>query len=229
MAPAEWERVNHECHASYQGTESDPGDPKWNTRLQNQTRMLNDLQEVGLLNRNDRWLDYACGDAKLSGLLRTHHNLNLLNYERYMPKWEGYFQESELVPGVFDFVITTSVFEHFTRREQFDFVQALVSKNGVLGVHTLVCENVPADPRWFYLNPVHCAFHTNRSMEILFRQWGYACSVYNVDAQLWLWFKNDPQDVEAAIGRANLRAGGLYYVFKRGFVDYWKCAPYRTA
>ena len=133
------------------------------------------------------------------------------------------------MPGVFDFVITTSVFEHFTRREQFDFVQALVSKNGVLGVHTLVCENVPADPRWFYLNPVHCAFHTNRSMEILFRQWGYACSVYNVDAQLWLWFKNDPQDVEAAIGRANLRAGGLYYVFKRGFVDYWKCAPYRTA
>jgi hypothetical protein len=66
-------------------------------------------------------------------------------------------------------------------------------------------------------------------MEILFRQWGYTYSVYNVDAQLWLWFKNDPQDVEAAIGRANLRAGCLHYVFKRGFVDYWKCDPYRTA
>jgi hypothetical protein len=66
-------------------------------------------------------------------------------------------------------------------------------------------------------------------MEILFHQWGYTCSVYNVDAQLWLWFKRGPQEVEAAIERANRRAGGLTYIFKRGFVDYWKCDPYRTA
>jgi hypothetical protein len=133
------------------------------------------------------------------------------------------------VPGSFDFVITTAVFEHLTLREQFDYVEALLSENGVLGLHTLVCENVPADPTWFYLLPVHCAFHTNRSMEILFRQWGYACSVYNVAAETWLWFKNDSQEVEAVIGWANLRADGPHYVFKRGFVDYWKCAPYHTA
>jgi hypothetical protein len=229
MVPAEWERLNHDLHASYQGKESDPGDPKWNARLQNQTRMINDVQEMGLLNRYDRWLDYACGDAKLSGLLQTQYNLNVLNYERYMPRREGYIEEYELVPGSFDFLITTSVFEHFTRREQFDFVEGLLSKNGVLGLHTLVCENVPRDPTWFYLNPVHCAFHTNASMEILFRQWGYKCSVYNVDAQLWLWFKNDPQEVEAIIGAANSRADGPRYLIKRGFVDYWKCAPYRTA
>ena len=229
MAPAEWERVNHEWHASYQGRGFDPRDPNWNTRLQNQARMLHDIQERGLLNRNGRWLDYACGDAKLSSLLRTHYNLNLLNYERYMPKREGYIEDRELVPGSFDFVITTSVFEHFTRREQFDFVEALLSRNGVLGIHTLVCENVPADPTWFYLHPVHCAFHTNRSMEVLFRQWGCRCSVYNVDAQLWLWFKENPREVEAAIERTNRRADGPSYIFKEGFVDYWKCAPYRSA
>jgi hypothetical protein len=228
LTPSEWERVNYEWHASYQGTQSDPRDPKWNTRLQNQTRMLNDIQKIGLLDRNRRWLDYACGDAKLSGLLRTHHNLKLLNYERYMPKQEGYIEASDLLPGAFDFVITTAVFEHFTRRDQFDFVEALVSKNGVLGLHTLVCEKVPDDPTWFYLNPVHCAFHTNRSMDLLLRQWGYTSSLYNVEAQLWLWFKRDPQEVEAIVRQANSRRDCVPYIFKRGFVDYWKCAPYRT-
>ena len=228
MTPTAWERINHGCHASYQGSEADPGDPNWNARLQNQAQLLHDAQKLGLLNSAGRWLDYACGDGKLSGLLRTRYRLNLLNYERYMPKREGFIDEGALAPGSFDLVITTSVLEHLARREDFDFMEALVSKHGVLGIHTLVCENVPADPAWFYMNPVHCAFHTNRSMEILFEQWNYTCSVYNVEAQLWLWFKNDPREVEAIIRRANSRSDGPRYVFKQGFVDYWKCAPYRA-
>ena len=228
MAPAEWEKVNHEWHAAYQGSAWDARDPNWNTRLRNQARMLYDAQQVGLLDRDGRWLDYACGDAKLSSILRTQYRLHLLNYERYMPKRDGYIEDTELVPGSFDFVITTSVLEHFTRREQFDFVHGLVSSTGVLGIHTLVCENVPADPTWFYLHPVHCAFHTNRSMEVLFKQWDCTCSIYSVDAQLWLWFKRNPREVAAAIGQANRRADGPSYIFKEGFVDYWKCAPYRS-
>lgn len=229
MVPAAWQRLNCEFHALYQGTGSESAldDVRWLMRLQNQARILHDAQQVGLLNKNDRWLDYACGDGTLSTILRTRYNLDLLNYERYMPKVEGYIDDCELMPGSFDFVITTSVFEHFTRREQFDFVEALVSGQGVLGTHTLVCENVPADPTWFYLNPVHCSFHTNRSMEILFRQWGYTCSIYNVEAQLWLWFKNDPREIEESIRRANSRTDGPSYIFKEGFVDYWKCVPIR--
>lgn len=227
MTPAAWERINYEQHASYQGTDGDPADPNWLTRLQNQAVMLHDLQQMGLLNRNGRWLDYACGDGKLSDILQTRYDLDLLKYERYLQRKEGYLGDKDLVPGSFDFVITTSVFEHFTRREQFDFVEALLSKRGVLGVHTLVCESVPADPTWFYLHPVHCTFHTNRSMEILFRQWGYTSSVYNVEGQLWLWFKNDPRDVDARIRWANGRPHGPAYVFKEGFVDYWKGSPLR--
>lgn len=228
MPPSDWEALNYDIHASFHGTDSDPRDPKWYSRLQKQAQMLNDAQEVGLLDRNGRWLDYACGDGKISDLLRTRYNQNLLKYERYSPHDQGYLEERELVPGGFDFVMTTAVFEHLTRREQFDLVESLVSKNGVLGLHTLVCEKVPEDPTWFYLNPVHSAFHTNRSTELLFKQWGYTSSVYHVDSQLWLWFKTDPPGVEAAVARANARPGGLSYVFKRGFVDYWKCEPYRV-
>jgi hypothetical protein len=226
MVPAVWGELNRRVHALYQGTGSTcpPDDPHWLARIETQARVVDDARRIGLL-RDGRWLDYACGDGALSKILQTQYRLKLLNYERYMPQREDFLEERDLVPGSFDFVITTSVFEHFIRREQFDAVEALVSREGVLGTHTLVCENVPADPAWFYLNPVHCAFHTNRSMEILFRQWGYTCSIYHVEARLWLWFKGDPQEVEAKIREANRRPQGPTYVFKEGFVDYWKCIP----
>ena len=227
MDPDTWAKINYEYHVSYQGKGSDQGDPKWIARLQDQSRMIQDADEIGLLNGGDRWLDYGCGDGKLSALLQTNYNLRMLKYERYMPGGEDYLDSQNLLPNTFDFVISTSVFEHFTRREQFDAVHALVSERGVLGIHTLVCEAVPLDPRWYYMLPVHCAFQTNKSMETLFCQWGYTCSVYNVEAQLWLWFKRNPKEVEDIIRSANVRADKPFYIFKAGFVDYWKCPPYR--
>ena len=230
MAPAAWERLNLESHAAYQGTESDSGDPRWLSRLESQAGVLRDAKALGLLSGAGRWLDYACGDGKLSSMLESRYGLDLGKYDRYMARDEGYLRDQDLVPGGFDLVITTSVFEHLTRRAQFDYIHSLVSAQGVLGIHTLVCEEVPVDPAWFYLVPVHCAFHTNRSMQILFQQWGYTCSVYVVAAQLWLWFKCDPGEVEAIVLAAGSRpAGRPAYVFKRGFVDYWKGSPIKRA
>ena len=123
--------------------------------------------------------------------------------------------------------MTTSVFEHLTRREQFDAIHALAAPQGVLAMHTLVCEAVPEDPDWFYLAPAHCAFHTNRSMALLFGQWGYTCSVYSVAAQLWLWFRRDADAIERSVDHANQRLGKPRYAFKRGFMDYWKSSPLR--
>jgi hypothetical protein len=86
----------------------------------------------------------------------------------------------------------------------------------------LVSESIPADASWFYLLPVHCAFHTNRSMSLLFQQWGYVASLYNVDSRLWLWFKRPPSDIQQRIEKANRRLNTSLYIFKNGFVDYWK-------
>jgi hypothetical protein len=227
MDAAAWGKLNHDCHASYQGSESDPGDPRWQTRLRSQALIIHDAQQIELLNPRERWLDYACGDGKLSDLLHLQYHLDLLKYERYVRQGQGYLDEKDLVPGGFGFVITTSVFEHLRFKKEFDHVNSLVAKEGVLGLHTLVSEAVPQDPNWFYLAPVHSSFHTNRSMQILFEQWGYTSSVYSVEAQLWLWFKTDRRRVEEIVRGANLRSEGPFYVFKPGFVDYWKCVPVR--
>jgi hypothetical protein len=222
MSNGDWESLNFECHAAYQGGEFNPDDPRWLERLQSQANVLHDASQVGFLKSDARWLDYACGDGKLSALLsQPRYNLTMMKYDRYMPKREGFLEESDLLSRHFDFVVTTSVFEHFIRREQLDAVNALVSEDGVLGVHTLVCENVPADDKWFYLLPVHCSFHTNKSMSLLLQQWGYTSSVYNVESRLWLCFRAASTDVEAKVERANRRLNKPFYIHKNGFVDYW--------
>lgn len=221
MSASEWQSLNYGYHSSYQGKDSNPDDPRWIARLQSQATVLSDAAWIGLLDRDGRWLDFGCGDGKLSELLKRH-NLTLLKYDRYMTGREDFLDDGAITPRSFDFVITTSVFEHFILREQFDSVEALVSDSGVLGLHTMVCENVPCDASWFYLVPVHCAFHTNKSMSLLFEQWGYAASVYNVDARLWLWFKRPPADIKERVERANRQPNGPFYIFNNGFVDYWK-------
>ena len=228
MTPEEFSEVNADFHSRYLFTDENPLDPCWKRRLQTQADVIADLCRFGLLDRSKLWLDYACGDGSLSELLATNHQLELLKYDRYLPEQSSYLDIKDLASGGFDFVITTSVFEHLTKREHFDEINMLVSADGVMGLHTMVREVVPQDPAWFYLHPVHCAFHTNKSMEILFEQWGYRSSIYHVDSRIWFWFKSDPGRIEEIVRKANDRRNLLadspspYYEFKKGFADYWK-------
>ena len=171
-------------------------------------------------------IDYGCGDGKLSELLQEKYNLKLLKYDSYMGN-KKYISKKELKIASFDFVISTSVFEHLRNRESLNEIASLVSSNGVMGIHTIVANEIPCDPNWFYLLPVHCSFYTNRSMEILFNNWNYSASIYHVDSQLWFWFKTDVDRVEKIINNANSLKGRkeLHYHFKHGFIDYWKLKP----
>lgn len=219
LSPEKWGQLNIEYHSSYQDSDSNPDDPKWLARIAKQAAMLECAAQIGLINRG-HWLDYACGDGKLSDLLQER-GLTLLKYEHYMPARTDYLKNSDLADKRFNFVLTTSVFEHLTRREHFDAIDNLVtSQGGVMGLHTLVREEIPSDPSWFYLLPVHCSFHTNRSMQLLFHQWGYTCSVYHLESRLWLWFKEDAETIRLRLKEAG--HAGDAFIFKEDFVDYWK-------
>lgn len=215
-----WSDLNIAYHQKYQDSEHNPNDPRWMDRIMEQAFLLSTAADIGLLTKDGRWLDYGCGGGQLSTELNDSYKRVLWNYDEYMPKQHRYLERDELKPWVFDFVITTSVFEHFTQRSHFDAVNSLVKPHGVLGLHTLVCETVPKDPGWFYLRPLHCAFFTNKSMQILFSDWGYKSSVYHVKSRLWLWFRNNTSEVKELVNTAG--AEGLELIFKEGFVDYWK-------
>lgn len=225
--PAEqWAAVNARFHAAYQGSENDPNDPSWQRRLEAQAEVIADLSAAGLISNDRPWVDYGCGDGKLSALLAARRTPRLLNFEPYMTR-PGYLERAALVPGGFSFVITTSVFEHLRSRAQMDEIAGLVGAGGVMGLHTLVAEAIPADPNWFYFLPVHCSFFSNASMQVLFDRWGYRSSLYHVGSRLWFWFKADPDHVEQTVAKLNQRSPAEpdRYHFKRGFVDYWKLRP----
>ena len=226
MSPATWSELNRLCHEQYQGTDDNVLDPRWKARIAAQARALSDLAGAKLLDATGRWVDFGCGDGILSDTVAANHGLTLLKYDEYMATDDDYLPRHALTSGGFDFAISTSVFEHMTRRDQWDAVNALVAPNGALGVHTLVAETVPRDPTWFYLQPPHCAFFTNAAMTRLFEDWGYRASVYNVAASLWVWFRSDPAEVERKVERVNQTAADPF-LFKAGFLDYWKGDPRR--
>jgi hypothetical protein len=221
MTDAEWGALNRDYHSGYQSNTENPDDPRWLARIDAQARVIDDCTKLGLIPQNLPWLDYAAGGGQLSTSLRAISDLTLINYDRFLPSPEPKLK-GEPAAGAFDFVITTSVFEHLRTRADLEAIQSLVSSHGVMGVHTLISEKVPADPKWFYLLPVHCSFFSNKSMEILFRQWSYQSSLYEVESRLWLFFKRPYAEIQPIVDKANSRSGKQTYYAKAGFMDYWK-------
>lgn len=168
-------------------------------------------------------LDYAGGSGTFSDLLRQYFKILSLIFEPYMKKNTDsrYISRNEM--GQNKVVFNSAMFEHIRSRSDLDEVNDVVEADGCMIIHSVICDNVPADPNWFYFRPpVHCAFHTNKSMEILMQQWGYSYSLYSPKAKCWTLFKKKPEDFERKIETINHQTKDSYLYFKKGFVDFWK-------
>ena len=219
MSDAQWSQLNHDFHAQTHYTEDNPYNR--NQRYFNQALMLSLMRRQRLL-REGEWLDWGCGVGAVAKLLRDQFDVRLGTYDKYFKPEVNAIDEASLKPRAYELVLNTAVFEHVRGRETLDEIESYVKPDGALAIHTLVPENVPQDPNWMYLLPVHCAFHTNRSMQILMDQWGYTCSVYNEHAKLWVWFRQDPEEVMPGVEALNKALGWSYLHHKRGFMDYWR-------
>jgi Methyltransferase domain len=168
-------------------------------------------------------LDYAAGYGTLSRMLEKFFTIDLPIFDPYV-KADGsarYVDKSKL--GKYKTVINSAMFEHVLQRSDLDCVNNLVADDGVLIIHTVVCENIPKDPNWFYLQPpVHTAFHTNKSMNILMSQWGYKSSIYCPQSKCWILFRDEIENVEKRISEINRELQNTWFIPKEGFVDYWK-------
>ena len=172
-------------------------------------------------------LDYASGYGTLAKLLSKYYNIKLQCYDSFVQEPEPlieYILAEDLQR--YGLVINSAMFEHVRKREELDKIDKLVARNGTLMVHTVVCENIPRDPGWFYLTPiVHTAFHTNKSMAILMKQWGYSSSIYSPSAKSWFLFKEGNPlifDLPLLIRDINVELQTEFFLHKNGFVDYWK-------
>jgi hypothetical protein len=168
-------------------------------------------------------LDYAAGHGTLSKILSKYCDIKLPVYDKYVRggDFHRYIRKDQL--DKYDTVINSAMFEHILKREDLDDVDKLVNNGGCLILHTVVCENIPQDSNWFFLQPpVHTAFHTNKSMDILMNQWGYKSSIYCPKSKSWILLKKETKNIKRIINSINKELQTDYLYYKKGFVDYWK-------
>lgn len=210
MEQREWEQLNADFHKELEGGGLAINQPPY----AEQAMMIKMLAVSDIIDAYIT-LDYAAGSGALSKIL-----------DRYYRIWAEVFDKCfapRMITHKYDFVVNSAMFEHVRSRQDLDDVRACVSPDGALLVHTVVVENVPTDPNWFYfISPVHCAFHTNKSMAILMEQWGYKSSIYSPKAKSWILLKREASEYARAVSQLNNELQTEWFILKDNFVDYWK-------
>lgn len=219
MTNEEWTQLNDVFHSESHFRQDNPYNR--NQRYFNQALMLYLISKKEMI-RNNKWLDWGSGIGSVALLLRDYFGIELLTYDKYFTPKINSINEEMLIKRDFDLVVNTAVFEHIRNRSTLDEIESYVSTTGCFAIHVLVPEEIPKDPNWMYLVPVHCAFHTNKSMQILMNQWRYTCSVYNEYSKMWVLFHEDENSVKSKVEILNNSLGWEYLHFKNGFMDYWK-------
>jgi len=224
MTSDQWSELNASSHHYFENCldERTINQPPY----ADQALALTMLGENGIVDVNDA-LDYAAGYGTFSKFLSKYFDIQINIFDRYVRSSEDdlkYVSEEDLTK--YKLVINSAMFEHVLSRNDLDMLNKLVADDGVLMIHTVICERIPKDSNWFYLAPiVHTAFHTNNSMAILMKQWGYAASLYSPQAKSWFLFKANAaqlENLEEKVGRINREIQSKYFHYKAGFVDYWK-------
>ena len=216
MPVLQWEQLNYFFHSTLERVSR--------KTLLDQPPYIHHIQMLHILSENkiislDNALDFAAGYGNMVRLLKKYYNKSLLLYDPYMQQNDGeveYIEDKDL--GKYDLVFSSAFFEHSIKREYLDKVNSLVSPNGTMMIYTYISDAVPCDPNWFYLDPVHCSFHTRKSMEILMKQWGYTSSLYCIPAETWCIFKSAPANIKNVVEQINSEFQQRYLLYDSGFV-----------
>lgn len=215
-----WSELNRQVHHHI---ENPHGEKKGNQPPYAEQAMMLRLLQKNAVIETERIIDYAGGYGTLSGILAKYFAFDLPVFDPFIQTDTSgsYIKESEL--NRYQTVINSAMFEHVLKREDLDRVNDLVEDDGCLVIHSVICENVPNDPNWFYLRvPVHTAFHTNKSMEVLMNQWQYRSSLYCPPSKCWVLLKKPVEKFETQIAALNRELQTDWFYCKNGFVDYWK-------
>lgn len=216
----EWKNLNYQFHHYHEsfGIDKQINQPPY----PEQAMMISFLGKNDIID-TDSIIDFAAGYGYLSNLLHKYYNICIPIYDPFVQESNSkrYINKTEL--KMYKTVINSAMFEHILTRDDLDQLNDLVDPEGCLIIHTVVCENVPKDPNWFYLRPpVHTAFHTNNSMHILMEQWNYRSSIYSPKSKCWVLLREKIDSIKAKITRLNKELQSNWFYCKNGFVDYWK-------
>lgn len=221
ITKAQWEELNFKCH-HFMETDVNARNYINQPPYAEQALMIGMLRTEGLI-QPDGMLDYAAGFGTLSNLLKKLFYIDLPIYDPYVQSGDLNRYVNDPIPKSYKTVINSAFFEHVISRVDLDSVNSMVADDGCLIIHTVICENIPRDPDWFYLRPpVHVAFHTNKSMNILMEQWGYRSSLYCPQSKSWTLFRVPFDEIKEKMEKINKELQATWLYGKTGFMDYWK-------
>lgn len=215
-----FEKLNYDFHHYLENNSTSINQPPY----LEQAMLINILIKNSIIDGLNM-LDFAGGYGTLSKILEKYFKINLPVYDPYIQLniFNKYIKKEDL--STYKTVIISALFEHLLNRQSFDDIESLVSKdkNSTMIIHTVICENIPNNSEWFYIEPpVHSTFHTNKSMSILMNQWGYKASIYCLSAKSWILLKDTNDEIKLKIDQINKEFQREYLIYKEGFVDYWK-------
>ena len=213
-----WAKLNYDFHHFLENNGASINQPPYLA----QAVMIKVLTQNGIID-GFSILDYAGGYGTLSLILKKYFNFNLPVYDPYVQRQNSidYIQKKDLEK--YQTVFNSALFEHLLDRTSFDEINSLVCDGGAMIIHSVICEQIPKDPNWFYLDPpVHTTFHTNKSMNILMKQWGYKSSIYCLSAKSWILLKRNDLEIKRKCEQINAEFQAQYLIYQEGFVDYWK-------
>ena len=136
---------------------------------------------IGKINTSAKGLDFGCGHGPALADIFIKNKYSIDLYDPF------FFPNKEIFSKTYDFITCTETAEHFFNpKKEFDLMNALLKKDGWLGVMTCFLTTHDAFDSWHYRrDPTHVVFYAEKTFEVIAKQRDWNCEIVAKDIVLF--------------------------------------------
>ena len=126
-------------------------------------------------------LDFGCGHGPALADIFIKNKYSIDLYDPF------FFPNKEIFSKTYDFITCTETAEHFFNpKKEFDLMNALLKKDGWLGVMTCFLTTHDDFDSWHYRrDPTHVVFYAEKTFEVIAKQRDWNCEIVAKDVVLF--------------------------------------------